>query len=119
MKLIYIAGPYSAPTIIECLDNMRRGMRLAHKVLKAGFSPFVPFFDFHFSLIGETTLEEYYQYSLDWLRVSEAVLLLPGWEKSKGTLNEIHVAKSLGIPIFESLWELLQANGETIQKASQ
>lgn len=116
MKRIYIAGPYSASNIIEALNNMRRGMQLSYEVLKAGFAPFVPFFDYHFSLIGETTLDEYYEYSLAWLRASEAILLLRGWQKSSGTLKELAIAQELNLPIFEQLealkeWEKRQRLG--------
>jgi hypothetical protein len=46
MKRIFIAGPYSAGNIIDCLENMRRGMRVASKVLMAGFAPWTPWHDF-------------------------------------------------------------------------
>jgi hypothetical protein len=82
-------------------------MRLATKVFKAGFAPFCPHLDFHYSLMVEDdtdfTVKEYYKYSMAWLEVSDAVLLLPGWEDSKGTLAEIERARELNIPIFNRL----------------
>jgi len=84
MKRIYIAGPYSADNITDCLDNMRRGMRAAVKVLLAGFSPWCPWHDFHHQLMlkeEETlTVDNYYQFSMAWLEVSDALLVLSGWE---------------------------------------
>lgn len=104
MKKIYIAGPYSASNVIDVLGNMRRGMRLATKVFKAGFAPFCPHLDFHYSLMvreGEDfTVCEYYDYSMAWLEVSDAVLLLPGWRESKGTMKEVDRAYELKIPVF-------------------
>jgi hypothetical protein len=48
-----------------------------------------------------------------WLDVSDAVLLLDGWERSKGTLVEIDRAKELDIPIFNNINGLeLWAGGE-------
>ena len=113
MKKIYIAGSYNANNVIEVLDNMRRGMRAATEVLLLGFSPWVPFFDYHFQLMlrdnEKLTIEDYYRYSMAWLEVSEAVLVLPNSENSKGTQAEIKKAKELDIPIFHSIKELKEA----------
>jgi len=112
MKRIYIAGAYSADNVIAVLDNIREGMRLATEALLAGFSPFCPWFDFHFQLMlrGNETLivEDYYQYSAAWLEVSDAILIGQwlGCEKSKGTKTEIGQAKKLNIPVFYSMNEL-------------
>lgn len=104
MKRIYIAGAYSADNVISVLDNMRDGMRLATKVFLLGYSPFVPWFDFHFQLMlhdnEKLTINDYYGWSIDWLEVSDAMLLVPNWENSKGTIAEIEIAKKIGIPIF-------------------
>ena len=102
---IYVAGPYTAPTPTEMFDNMRRGMRLATKLLLKGHSPFCPFLDYHFQLqLREPkevlTVEDYYRYSLDWLEVSDAVILLPGYERSVGTVKEIERANKLQIPVY-------------------
>lgn len=110
MKRIYVAGPYSASNIVKVLDNIREGMRESLEVLLAGYSPFVPWFDFHFQLMlreNETlSVEDYYEYSIAWLDVSDAMLVLPGYETSKGTLKEIERANELSIPIFYSLEDL-------------
>jgi hypothetical protein len=106
LKRIYIAGAYSSPSVIGVLDNMRNGMRAAYDVIKAGYAPFVPWFDYHFALIGEMRLEEYYAYSMAWLEASDAVLVVPGWENSKGTIAEMEHARSMRIPIFFRLEDL-------------
>jgi len=108
MIRVYVAGAYSANNVTDVLGNMRRGMQLSYKVLKAGFAPFVPWFDYHFSLIGDVTLQEYYDYTLAWLRVSDAMILVPeNLNQSIGTQNEITLAKELAIPIFTDLEELI------------
>ena len=110
MKRIYVAGSYSADDVIVVFDNMRRGMRKGLEVLLAGYSPFVPWFDFHFNLMlreGESiSLQQYYDYSMAWLEASDGVLVLPNSENSKGTQAEIKRAKELNIPVFYSLEEL-------------
>ena len=108
---IYVAGSYSNPNVIEVFYNMRRGMRASSKLFQKEFSPFCPWSDFHFILSAETenpkfTLENFYRYSIDWLSVSEAVLVLPESENSVGTQNEIRLAKELGIPVYYTIEEL-------------
>ena len=110
MKRVYVAGSFSSDNVLGVLDNMRIGMRKATEVLLNGYSPFVPWFDYHFQLNlreGEKlSVQDYYNYSLDWLEVSDALLVLPGSDSSNGTKKEIERAKELGIPIYYSLNEL-------------
>ena len=110
MKRVYIAGAYSADNVIAILDNIRIGMRAGTELFLRGYSPFVPWFDFHFQLMiqdGESlTVDDYYRYSMDWLEVAEVLYVLPNSENSKGTQAEIARAKELGIPIVYSMEEL-------------
>lgn len=112
MKKVYVAGAYSANNVCGVLKNMRKGMRLATEVLLAGYAPYVPWFDYHFELQcregEEIPLQTYYDYSIEWLKVSDAVLLVPGWEESNGTIEEIKKARELGIPVYDSLDKLGQ-----------
>ena len=111
MQRVYVAGPYSANNIIDCLENMRKGMRAGVEVFLAGYSPWVPWHDFHHQLMfrdGESlSVDDYYEMSMAWLEVSDAMLVLPGWQKSKGTIAEITRAVELDIPIFYSLSDLI------------
>ena len=107
MKRVYVAGAYSADNVIDVLDNTRRGMKKGTEVLLTGYSPFVPWFDFHFQLmLKETqtlTVQDYYDYSIAWLKVSDYILVLPNSENSKGTQEEIRIAKELGIPVVTKI----------------
>lgn len=107
MLKVYIAGCYSSDTTLGTLDNIRKGMRAGTEVLLSGFAPFVPWFDFHFQLMlqddEELEVENYYNYSMEWLKVSNAILVLSGYTSSVGTLTEIAMAEMLKIPVFYSL----------------
>ena len=107
---VYVAGAYSSDSVIGVLNNMNKGIRLSTQLLLKGFSPFCPWLDYQFQLSlregEELTVKDYYRYSCEWLKVSSAVLLVPGWENSKGTQDEIELAKFLSIPIFESIEDL-------------
>lgn len=110
MKRVYVAGAYSSNNVIGVLDNMREGMRWSTMVFLKGHAPFAPWLDFHYQLMlrdGEKlTVEQYYEYSLAWLRAAEVVFVTPGWENSKGTVAEIAMANRLGIPIVYDIDEL-------------
>jgi len=104
MKRIYLAGSYNAGNVVDVLDNMRRGMRMATKILLTGDCvPFVPWFDYHFQLMlreGEQlTIQNYRDYSMAWLEVSDEIWVMPGSEDSGGTQAEINRARELGIPV--------------------
>ena len=107
-KRVYIAGSISSHNLLTSLENIRKGIKLSVEVLKANFAPFSPFIDFQFSLVEPITIDEYYGYSMAWLEVSDAVLLVEGWENSKGTKAEIQRAMELNIPVFSSLTTLIE-----------
>ena len=111
MKRIYVAGPYSAGNVMDVLRNIRWGIEVSTKVLLAGFAPFCPWLDYHFVLADHSeklVVIDFYKYSLAWLEVSDAMLVLYGWQKSKGTLAEIERAKALNIPIYYDLSTLIK-----------
>lgn len=116
-RRVYVAGAYSADNVLEVFRNMRKGMRLATEALQSGVGmiPFAPWFDYHFFLQEDEnsnpiTINDIYQYSLSFLENwAEAVLVQEdGWIQSKGTVNEINIAKELGIPVFFTLEALKQ-----------
>lgn len=112
MKRVYVAGPYSDDNVISILNNMREGMRAGVEVFLAGFAPFVPWHDFHHTLMlrdGEDLkVNDYYAYSMAWLDVSDAMLVIGDYKKSKGTLAEIKRAEELNIPIYYNMETLIR-----------
>lgn len=106
MIRVYVAGAYSSNNTIEVLKNIGKGEKLAAEVFLNGFAPFVPWSDrsfiFHFPE-KEFDVKDFYKYSMEWLNVSDCVILVPGWEFSKGTLKEIEQADRLGIPVFKDI----------------
>ncbi len=100
---VYIAGPYRSRTIEGLAANMRRGIDLAAEVIQAGFAPEVPWLDFDLLLTGRVTVEQLQSVSMAKLESCGAVLLAPGWERSRWTLAEIAHAKAFAIPLFFDL----------------
>ena len=112
MKRLYIAGAYNADNVIGILDNIREGTRAATKAFLAGFAPFCPWSDRDFHLMlrdGERlTIDDYYRYSLKWLEVSDGMLLVPGFENSRGTKKEMEYAEAHNIPMFFFLEDAIE-----------
>lgn len=95
-KRIYIFGPPEG-TFAVC-----------ERLYILGFAPYNPWND----VIAVKKLKRYNELvnvSKEWLAVSEAVFLAPGFEKAgEGTLSGIAFAKELGIPIFTHIDNLLR-----------
>lgn len=105
---VYIAGPLNA-LAIDYLHNVHRMMTVAEEARLAGFSVFVPALDMLMGLkFGYESYNDYFDNSQPWLEVADAVLLVPGYESSQGTKREMKLAKSKGIPVFESLGQLMK-----------
>jgi hypothetical protein len=106
MKRVYVAGKLNDDAC-GYIKNVHRMIIWAEKVRKLGFAVFVPGLDFLQGVIfGNWDYLDYFDNSQPWLDVSDAVFLVPGWEKSKGTAKEIERAKSKNIPIFSNLTNL-------------
>lgn len=110
MKRVYIAGSYDADNVMQVLYNMRNGMRKSVEVLLAGFAVFSPWLDHHFVFMlcenEQLDVETLREHSMAWLRVSDAVLVLPNSEHSKGTQAEIALARVRNIPVYYDLTQL-------------
>ena len=104
MKRVYIAGKLAdyAP---KYNMNRKRMMQTAIDVINAGFSVFVPSLIEQLALVDEEDWDynDYFNNSQPWLKVSDAVFLVPGWEDSEGTKKEIKEAKALNIPVFDCI----------------
>lgn len=119
IKRVYVAGiltpvgHFSTNPAIDYVIACREMTRWGWEALKAGFDPFIPAFDQQLWMVlreGEFITESMIKrYSKSWLEVCDAMLLTPGWQKSKGTLAEIKRAEELGIPVFKTLEDLIKA----------
>ena len=109
IKRIYVAGPYSANNVLDVLKNIGRGEKVCAELFRLGFAPFCPWHDKSYVIdlpYDQFTIQQFYEYSIAWLKVSDAVLVLPNSEKSEGTQAEIRKAMELNIPVFYSIKDL-------------
>ena len=101
---VYIAGPYSKGDVIL---NIREAIYAADWLLAGGHVPFVPHLTGFWHAIAPKPYESWLAYDMEWLKVCDAVLRLPG--ESSGADKEVAEARRLGVPVFESVPELFAA----------
>ena len=109
-KYIYIAGPYTGEfhdhrSYWEIERNINRSLEAATALAKAGVGFFSPHgHSAHFEVIAPE-VEPNYWYELDahFMQMCDAILLLPGWERSKGSLEEKRIMESWGKQVLYSL----------------
>lgn len=100
MKLVYIAGPYRAATPWGVEQNIRAAEDVAVRVHKAGMFAVCPHANSrHMEGIADDA--HFLAGTLEMMRRCDAVLLVPGWEKSSGSRAELEEAKRLNIPVFD------------------
>jgi len=103
IRLIYVAGRFNADTGLARRDHVTHAMRHAAWVLRQfgvqGLYPVVPHAQGE-HLVGIGAEHIHYAGTLEIMRRCQAVLVVPGWEASKGTLAEIKEADTLGLPVF-------------------
>jgi len=116
--LIYVAGPYTVrgddgePCELgvdngvvrrQQIQHIRRAADAGAELLRRGHYPLVPhtmtaMWDHDYP---DIPWERYLDLCLRWLVFCHAILLLPGWKRSRGALKELARAKELGLHIFE------------------
>jgi hypothetical protein len=108
-KLVYVAGPFRGADHWQIAQNIRKAEALAWEVWSAGYVAICPHLNtIHFqdSLPDDVWLEG----DLELVRRSDAVLMVPGWERSEGARAEKVFAEDNHIPWFTSLGELVTAD---------
>ena len=101
MKMIYIAGKYRAENEYGIWVNVRTAQLATFKILEEmdGWAPICPHANTHGA--GGIRDDEYIlECCLEIMSRCDAVLLLPGWEESEGSVAEVHAAAELMIPCF-------------------
>lgn len=113
---VYIAGPISKGDLIA---NIRQADRAFRTLAVMGFAPLCP----HWSVFAgsiqddgtarasamsglDLSHEDWMEVDLPWVERADAVLRLPG--ESLGADREVAHAKRAGIPVYDSIQDLLE-----------
>lgn len=111
MLRVYIAGPYTADTPADVDRNIINARDVQAELLRMGHAPLCPHsmtarFERDYPDIDYTA---YLNTDLAWVEVSDAILMLPGWEDSNGSCGEHEFAQQIGIPVYYSMNEVPEA----------
>ena len=108
MRLVYIAGPFRAPTYWGILNNIKAAEAVGLQVARAGHSPVIPHSNtgsFH----GEGEDQFWLEATMALLRRCDAVVCTNDWMDSSGARAEVAEAKRLRIP-----WAIIQEGWEEV-----
>jgi hypothetical protein len=101
---VYVAGPIQGNSgLLQSLANLEHGQKVTAQLFQLGFSPFPVFCDATFiqKVRPVPPIQDVYNYSLEWLKRSDAMYVLPGWEHSTGCKAEMREAEKAGVPITD------------------
>lgn len=102
MRVIYIAGPFRAPTPWQVEQNVRRAEEAALEVWKLGAAVLCPHTNTRY-FSGEAADSLWLDGTMELLRRCDAVMVLPGYDRSAGTKAEVVEAERLHMPVFGNL----------------
>jgi hypothetical protein len=98
-KLIYIAGPYRAPTVNGIHNNIAEARKRMEWAWGAGYVPICPHTNSAFTdgLVSDTII---LAGCLKLLSVCDVILLMRGWRNSEGAVRERELAIQFGLEII-------------------
>ena len=105
MKVIYIAGKYTAPNQKTKKKNIKNAEEAAKAVWKRGMAAICP----HLNTKNWDNLldtEEFLEGFFSIVKKCDAVLMLNGWKDSTGAEAEHWLATTYNVPVFYSVNEL-------------
>lgn len=111
IPVVYVAGPYRGPNRSAIELNIQAARHIGKLCCVKGWSPIIPHANTgHLDEALPGMSDEFWlESTMELLRRADAVVLVPGWENSSGTLSEIGEAKCRGIPVYASLSEVPSA----------
>ena len=103
MIKVYIASPYTKGDVAV---NVKRQLDCVDELMTLGFAPFAPLYSHFQHMAHPRPYEDWIKLDLIWVEVCDCLLRLEG--ESDGADGEVAVAKKLGIPVFYTVWQLIE-----------
>lgn len=106
---VYVAGPFTAPNDEQIETNILAAEVVASEVISRTYRIVcvVPHSLGRTFKRGPGSPDYWYRATLSLLTRCDALLLVPGWEDSKGTRAEVAWCREHGVPVFHEVDELL------------
>jgi len=110
---IYVAGPYTRGDVAV---NVRDAFQAADRLANLGFAPFVPHSTHFWHMLFPRPYDFWLELDNQFLPCCDAVLRLPG--ESSGADQEVKLAESLDIPVFNEIEILVEhfSRAKTVEK---
>lgn len=114
-KIVYTAGPITTPSQNERWEFHMVARHLAQRIWKTGHAAICPHLNTMFMDDPSIPSEVFYKGDEEIIRrCVDAMVMLPGWTKSKGSIAERELAQKLNLPVFyhdnlAELWQYLEA----------
>jgi hypothetical protein len=107
IALVYIAGPFSAPTRAGVELNILGATGVGLTVAKLGAMPVIPHANTsHPAFENVQPYQFWIDGTLELARRCDAMLMVHGWERSKGAVAERELFIRLGKPVFTEAVDL-------------
>ena len=102
---VYIGGKLS-DAACGYIRNCHKMIEVSIEARLSGLAPYTPAEDLLSGLVsGQLNYSDFFDVSVEFLKVCEGMILVPGWQTSVGVAKEIEIAKQYHIPIFYSVEE--------------
>ena len=99
IKVIYIAGAFRAKTQWGIMLNVRKAEDASLRFWKLGYAVICPHtMTQHFQ--NECPDEVWLKGCIELLKRCDAIYLVDGWQNSEGSLDELKVARELGLIVM-------------------
>ena len=105
---IFISSPYGKRKGLpqaEIEANVAAAIEAGKELARRGHSPFVPHL-YHYLVTGEISEDRWLEITLEWLSVSDAILMIGDWVTSEGARQELQYATTHGKQIFYRLEDM-------------
>jgi len=96
--IIYVAGPYNAPTEMGIMDNIRKACEARDDLVVAGWAVVCP--HANTANMDNENPDIYYRMDVKILARCDAIYMLHGWENSPGARMEHEMALEWGITVY-------------------
>lgn len=108
---VYLAGPITPTAGRSVAENIASAARTLDYLTRRRIAAIAPQLTAAVPMLDEVPYEDWMAVDFVLVKASRAVLALPGWDTSPGTLREIKFAREHGIPVYFHVRQLCDGLG--------